>query len=113
VVPAQVLAEVGLAMLEGAVKYGRYNFRGVGVRYSVYYDAAIRHLFSFQEGEDIDPDSGLSHITKAIASLTVLRDAMLNDKWEDDRPPKGNLSYTKLNEQAAKVIERYAPKGKQ
>lgn len=88
VVPVQVLWEVGVGMLEGALKYGRHNYRGSGVRASVYLDAAKGHLDSFIEGEDIDADSGLSHVTKAICSLFVLRDAMMNDFWTDDRPPK-------------------------
>lgn len=86
-VSAPVLLEVGLAMLEGARKYGRHNYRVAAVRASVYYDATFRHMMQWFEGEDIDPDSGLSHITKAIASLCVLRDAMIQDKLVDDRPP--------------------------
>jgi len=86
-IPAPVLAEVGVAMLEGARKYGRHNYRVAGVRASVYYDATMRHLTSWWEGVDIDPDSGLSHITKAIASLAVLRDAEIQRKFVDDRPP--------------------------
>lgn len=87
-VPRQVLWEVGVGMLEGALKYGRHNYRASGVRASVYCDAAIGHIEQFIEGEDLDKDSGLSHITKAICSLIVLRDAMMNDFWEDDRPPR-------------------------
>lgn len=88
-VPANVIQEIGLAMLEGALKYGRHNYRVTGVRASVYYDAAMGHLMSWWEGEDLDPDSGLSHITKALASLTVLRDAMARGMLTDDRPPEG------------------------
>ncbi len=44
-VPAVVLAEIGLAMLEGARKYGRHNYRVAGIRASVYYDAMLRHMF--------------------------------------------------------------------
>ena len=107
-VSAPVMAEIGVAMLEGACKYGRHNFRVVGVRVSVYYDATLRHLFSWWEGEDIDPDSGLSHVTKAIASLLVLRDAMLQNMVEDDRPP-GTLKsfYVELNAKAAAIVEKY------
>jgi len=83
-----VMSEVGVAMLEGARKYGRHNYRVSGVRASVYYDATRRHLDDWWEGEDLDPDSGLSHITKAISSLVVLRDAMLHNLVTDDRPPK-------------------------
>lgn len=106
-VSSAVLAELGVAMMEGALKYGRHNYRGVGVRASVYYDATIRHLFSWWEGEDQDPDSGMSHITKAIASLTVLRDAMIQEKMEDDRPPRSKNFYRKLNEVSASLVESY------
>ncbi|MDE2107524.1 MAG: hypothetical protein KGL39_60585, partial [Patescibacteria group bacterium] len=87
-VPQNVIAELGVAMQEGALKYGRHNYRAAGVRASVYYDACRRHVDDWWEGEDIDPDSELSHVTKAIATLTVLRDSMMRGNWVDDRPPK-------------------------
>lgn len=109
-VSAAVLAEVGVAMLEGASKYGRHNYRAAGVRTSVYYDATMRHLMGWWEGEDTDPDSGMSHITKAIASLVVLRDAMIQGICTDDRPPRSVEFYTALNALAAQVLERHADK---
>jgi hypothetical protein len=87
-VPVPVLYELGAALTEGARKYGGYNWRVAGVRTSVYIDAARRHLDAFWEGEDIDPDSGIHHVTKAIAGLAVLRDAQINGmEQNDDRPP--------------------------
>lgn len=112
-VSAPVLAEIGVAMLEGALKYGRHNYRAAGVRASVYYDATMRHLMSWWEGEDLDPDSGLSHVTKAITSLVVLRDAMIQGKVVDDRPPGSEDFYTSLNAHAKWLVEAYgdrAPK---
>jgi hypothetical protein len=106
-IPAPVIAELGVAMLEGALKYGRHNYRSIGVRASVYYDAAGRHLDSFWEGEDIDPDSGLSHITKAIATLVVLRDAMIRGKMVDDRPVGTKGFLTKLNEKVRALLAQY------
>lgn len=104
-----VVMELGLAMLEGARKYGRHNYREAGVRASVYRDAAWRHLTAWWDfGQDIDPDSGLSHITKAIASLMVLRDAMLMDNWVDDRPPSLPIELLeKYNEIASDIIKRH------
>jgi hypothetical protein len=104
-VPAEVMLEVGVALLEGAIKYGRHNYRVVGVRSSVYYDATMRHLMAWWEGEDADPDSGLSHITKAIASLTVLRDAMIRGKVNDDRPPKTLGFVAELNGHAERLLK--------
>jgi hypothetical protein len=107
-VPAPVLFEVGVALLEGALKYGRHNYRVTPVKASIYYDATFRHLTAWWEGEDIDPDSDLSHVTKAIASLVVLRDAMIQNKFVDDRPPKTITSWLpELNKLVAKLHEKY------
>ena len=109
--PFRVLWRVGLAMLEGMCKYGRHNYRAAGVRASVYFDAVVsRHLGAWWEGEDIDPDSGLNHIDKAIAGLMVLRDSMLQGNWTDDRPPAGNVDMAELNKQAGELIDRHADK---
>lgn len=109
-VPASVLTEVGLAFDEGGAKYRGYNYRAAGVRASVYVDAVWRHLFEqfWDLGEDLDADSGLSHVTKAIASLIVLRDSMLKGNWVDDRPPKQHPSIMQeLNEKKKALLEKY------
>jgi hypothetical protein len=120
VIPFDVVAEVGLAMLEGGAKYGRHNYRAAGARASVYFDGTMRHLTQWWEGEDIDPDtvdednpdSGVNHITKAIASLLVLRAAMLANKFEDDRPPvvMTSMDWVRLNSAAASLIDKHADK---
>jgi hypothetical protein len=109
-VSAVVVAEIGVAMLEGAAKYGRHNYRATGALGSVYYDAAMRHLMSWWEGEDIDPDSGMSHVVKAITSLVVLRDTMIQGVFADDRPPRSPDFYGRLNQLAADIIDRHADK---
>jgi hypothetical protein len=109
VVPTKPLLEVGLAMLEGSRKYGSHNFRDVGVRFSVYYDAAMRHLMDWHEGQDIDPASGVHHVVKAMACLFVLRDSMHMNNFVDDRPiqyPSG-LNMDSLNGLAKTIIEMY------
>lgn len=107
-IPSGVVGELGLAMLEGARKYGRHNWRVIGVLTSVYYDAAKRHLDAFWEGQDTDPDSGLPHIVKAMACLTVIRDAQMMGTCVDDRPPPLPEGWQdRLNEMAAALIEHY------
>lgn len=96
-VPMTIIWELGVAMLEGARKYGRHNYRVAGVRSSVYVDAAMGHITQWWEGEDLDPDTRLSHLTKAMASLAVLRDAMIRGKMVDDRPPKTDLDAVRAN----------------
>lgn len=107
-VPIPVLFEVGDAMLEGARKYARHNWRVAGIRYSVYFDAAMRHLAQWWEGEDIDPDSGIHHVTKCIAGLAVLRDAMMRGMATDDRPPRTEDGWLEiLNKKAGEIIDKY------
>lgn len=74
-----------LGLLDGALKYGRSNWRVMGVRASIYYDAARRHLDAWFEGEDTDPDSGLPHHAHALACLAILVDAAAAGRLTDDR----------------------------
>lgn len=107
VLPLRVLSGLALALLEGARKYGRHNYRACGVRASVYVDAVGRHVAAWYEGQDTDPDSGLSHIDKAIASLVVLRDSMYQGNWVDDRPPASDENWiTESNAKAKAIIEK-------
>ncbi len=103
-----VLAEVGLAMMEGARKYGRHNYRVSPVRAEIYNDACNRHVDAWWEGEDIDPDSGLHHLSKAIASLFVIRDAIIQGCWYDDRPLKTPPEHWEYIKKAtAGLLEKY------
>lgn len=106
-IPMPVIGEIGLAMLEGARKYGRYNYREMSVAASVYYDAAMRHLTAWWEGENIDPESGLSHLAKALATLVVLRDGAIRDKMIDDRPIGTSGFIQAQNVMADTIIQLY------
>jgi hypothetical protein len=112
VIPFDVIAELGNAMLEGSAKYGRHNYRAAGARASVYFDGTLRHLTQWWEGQDLDPDSGVNHVSKAIASLVVLRAAMLAGKFEDDRPPRvmTDADWDTSNATAATIIDKHAAK---
>lgn len=79
-----------LALLDGALKYGRSNWRAVGIRASIYYDAARRHLNAWFEGEDVDQDSGLPHLAHALACIAIIVDAQNAGKITDDRNLPGN-----------------------
>ena len=78
-----------LGLLDGALKYGRSNWRVMGVRASIYYDAARRHLDAWFEGEECDPDSRLHHLAHALACIAILVDAEAVGKLHDDRMVNG------------------------
>lgn len=101
-----------LALLEGAVKYGRLNWRAVGVRVSIYIDACKRHLNAYFEGQDIDPDSGLPHLAKALACLAILVDADAAGQLNDDRQFPGGYPdlVTQLTPHVARLKALHAEK---
>ena len=109
-VPMGVVVEMGVGMLEGTAKYGRHNYRCAGVRASVYFDALMRHMIAWWEGEDVDQDSGMSHVTKALCTLAVLRDAQMQSMLTDDRPPRSQPFYPAMNAAAGEILDRHADK---
>jgi dATP/dGTP diphosphohydrolase, N-terminal len=96
--------EIAVGMTEGAMKYGRHNYRAVNIRASVYYDAVFRHMMAWFEGEDIDEPSQLSHITKAICTLVVLRDSMMQNKLCDDRPIRSAPFMDEVNQKTERLF---------
>lgn len=84
--PPVALREAAWAHGQGASKYGPYNWRESGVKCSTYYGAILRHLTTWADGHDTDPDSGRSHLAHIIASCNILLDADYNGMLEDDRP---------------------------
>ena len=86
--PAAEIAE-SMVMALGAKKYGAANWRSTKVRASIYIAAARRHLLQWFDGQDDDPESGISHLAHARASLGILLDAIATESVIDDRPPKG------------------------
>jgi hypothetical protein len=101
-VPDTIEVEVALAYLEGALKYGRYNWRLAGVRASIYYAAFKRHSKKWWNGENADKNTRVKHLASAIACLGILLDAELCGKLEDDRPPSVDL--TKLIDSADATV---------
>lgn len=79
-IPREALEECAHALAYGAEKYSRHGFRA-GLRYSRLADAALRHIIKFMDGQDIDDESGKSHLGHALASLAML--AYMSSKRPD------------------------------
>jgi hypothetical protein len=96
-VPPSAKHFLALALADGAVKYGPYNWRDTAISTSVYVAAAQRHLDAFWDGEDNAPDSGVHHIAHAMACMALMLDALTIDKLNDDRPTKGAAPMLQLD----------------
>lgn len=109
-VTASALGSLGL--LDGMLKYGRSNFRAIGVRASIYFDAANRHLNAWFEGEECDPDSGLDHLAHALACMAIIVDARAAGKLNDDRMTAGGYRklITELSPHVARLKKQHEGK---
>lgn len=56
----------------GAEKYCPDNWKHVDGAQTRYFDACLRHLTAWWEGERADPDSGLSHLAHAGCCILFL-----------------------------------------
>jgi hypothetical protein len=112
--PETASAYGALAMAEGAMKYGRSNWRHSGAKASMYYDAARRHLNDWFEGKDID-ESGAPNLGGVLACVAILVDATEAGKLHDDRMyPGGYHGLTSRVESiVAQMRERHADKNPQ
>ena len=95
--PATAQAYGALAMTEGDLKYGGYNYRIIGVKASIYYSAARRHLDKWFNGQWADKKTKVPHLASALACIGVLIDAIECDKLNDDRPPKCDIDALLTN----------------
>lgn len=91
-VPGTALMMLAKVMALGAAKYGAHNWRDQPVAATVYVSAALRHIFQWLDGEDIDPESGAPHLAHAMACAAIVLDAMAHGTLIDDRPVKGRTS---------------------
>lgn len=88
-IPPVALVETAMAFKLGATKYGPFNWREHTVAASVYTGAILRHLACYQDGENTDIESGVSHLAHVIACAAIILDAASIGKLVDDRPRKG------------------------
>jgi len=101
--PTTATAMGSVALLNGALKYGRSNWREIGVRASIYIDACQRHLAAWFEGEHSD-EEGVPHLGAALACLAILIDCEAAGKLIDDRQYPGG--HRELMESLTPVVSR-------
>lgn len=88
-VPASAIIYAAKAMENGAKKYGAYNWRTKKVQALIYIDATLRHILSYLDGEELASDSKVHHLAHALASISILVDAIETGNLIDNRPALG------------------------
>jgi hypothetical protein len=74
-IPSSLFTEVGKVLTYGAKKYAAHNWRA-GIDDDRLISAALRHIVAYNEGEDLDEESGLPHLAHAICELSFALEQM-------------------------------------
>lgn len=82
--PRSALESLSRVLAFGAKKYAPHGWRR-GMEWSRLNDAALRHLLAFIDGEDIDPESGESHLGHLLCCAAFLEEYRIKGMGTDDR----------------------------
>lgn len=83
-IPFKALREVAKILTFGEMKYGVHNWRQ-GMDWSRLEDAMLRHYTAYQEGQDLDDESGLPHLAHMACCVLFLLTYYLDGLGKDDR----------------------------
>jgi len=95
--PGDALEEIVKVLQFGANKYAERNWEA-GMKWSRPFAALMRHMWAWWKGEQLDKETGLSHLAHAGCCILFLLAYSVRNKQGDDRP--------KENENATKSTDR-------
>ena len=82
--PSKALVAIAQVMAYGTRKYKPHNWR-LGLSWGQTYSSLMRHLLAWNDGEEIDPESGLPHLAHAGCQLMFLLEYVQTGTGQDDR----------------------------
>ena len=85
--PPKAIVEISKVLTFGAAKYDAENWRKLDDLQNRYTAGALRHIFAHMDGEELDPETNLSHLAHAMCCLLFKLEIELeNAKSEEERP---------------------------
>ena len=101
----EMMLGIGTVLTYGAKKYAAENWRN-GIQYKRVYGGVMRHMLAWFNGEDDDPETGLSHLWHASCGMMFLITYTMHDYGKfDDRPNMGT-SPEKLKERLKECLSK-------
>ena len=87
-VPPEFNQWISEVLTFGAEKYGSYTWLREKYKYTDFIGAYKRHLLAWEKGEELDKETGLSHLQHAASNILFLNyyiHGQILTKAEDDR----------------------------
>jgi hypothetical protein len=113
-VPEGVMDEVIQVLEYGAKKYAPDNWKHVPQATTRYYDAAMRHINAWWQGEGFDAETKRSHLAHAICCLMFLQWLEESSITEEDKAViKNKMQYMQAVSEAMTEIKNRTTNGKE
>jgi hypothetical protein len=91
--PPKAIVEVSKVLTFGAEKYDAENWRKLDDLQNRYTAGALRHIFAHMDGEQLDPETELSHLAHALCCLLFKLEIELEDaKIKEEKPRETNIT---------------------
>lgn len=71
-IPPKAIIELAKVLTYGANKYKPNSWQNVTQGKDVHYASALRHLLAWKDGEALDKESGLPHLSHAFSNIMFL-----------------------------------------
>ena len=84
-IPPEIEEAIAKVLTFGGIKYGERNWE-LGMNWGRPYAALRRHMNAWWGGEDLDPETGMSHLWHAACCIAFLTTFEARGTGTDDRP---------------------------
>ena len=99
--PPKAIIEVSKVLTFGAEKYDAENWRKLDDLQNRYTAGALRHIFAHMDGEQLDPETNLSHLAHALCWLLFKLEIELeNAKIEEEKPREADTTEHTARDQS-------------
>tara|TARA_X000001388_G_scaffold48075_1_gene34438 strand:- start:26 stop:457 length:432 start_codon:yes stop_codon:yes gene_type:complete len=112
--PPKAIVEVAKVLTFGAQKYGAENWKELEDLQNRYLAGALRHIFAHMDGEQLDPETGLSHMAHALCCLLFKLEIELeNAKIEEEEPRESDEQQHQARDQSFESDRLYEADNKE
>ena len=98
--PPKAISEVAKVLGFGAEKYGPENWRLLENLQDRYTAGALRHIFAHMDGEELDPETNLSHVTHAMCCLLFKLEIELEERTKEEELRESNTTEHTARDQS-------------
>ena len=84
--PPKAIVEISKVLTFGAAKYDAENWRKLDDLQNRYTAGALRHIFAHMDGEELDPETNLSHLAHAMCCLLFKLEIELEERTKEKEP---------------------------